>query len=224
MTRLGVRMLRSLVMVLLGAVLVAGASAQPPADEDEGSGPDVLWTSVENLLGPEDLGMKKLSAGDDLYKVLTASRRCNPDKASKPREPCAFISYAPSGSNVEAYANTLRPVFRIISRDKVWSVVDGRLARVNVENLAIARDLREPSGDPTDKAYPAVAVIGWTENLDRCKSKKKCIDMAYYQKLVSEVGILTSGCVDEIWNPKGGATAIGEQARCRFSTDLSFGD
>jgi hypothetical protein len=215
-------MLRSLIMALLGAALVAGASGQPPAD-DEDSGPDVLWTSVENLLGPEDLGMKKVSAGDDLYKVLTGSRRCNPEKASKPREPCAFISYAPSGSNEEAYTNTLRPVFRIISRNKVWSIIDGRLARVSVDNLAVARDLREPSGERTDKAYPAVGVIGWTENLDRCKSKKKCIDMAYYRKLLSEVGILSSGCVDEIWNPKGGATGVGEQSRCRFSTDLDFG-
>jgi hypothetical protein len=218
----GVRMLKSLIVALLGAVFVAGAGAQPPADED--TGPDVLWTSVENLLGPEDLGMKKLSAGDDLYEALTGSRRCNPEKPSKPREPCAFISYAPSGSNEEAYANTLRPVFRIFSRDKVWSVVDGRLARISVDQLEVARDLREPSGDPTDKAYPAVGVIGWAENLDRCKAKKKCIDMTYYQKLVSEVGILSDGCVEEIWNPKSGATGVGEQSRCRYSTDRDHGE
>lgn len=210
-------------IALLSLCLAQGALAQPPVD-DEDTGPDVLWTSVENLLGPEDLGMKKLSPGDDLYKALTASGRCDPGKPSKPREPCAFISYAPSGSNEEAYTNTLRPVFRIISRDKVWSIVDGRMARISVENLAVAKDLREPSGEATDKAYPAVAVIGWAESVERCKAKKKCIDMSYYQKLVSDVGILTSGCVDEIWNPKGGATAVGEQARCRFTTDLSFGD
>lgn len=186
--------------------------AQPPADDT----PDVLWRSVDHLVGPEDLGMTQLSKPSDLYTALTATGRCDEGSKANAGTVCALISYVPLGADPKAYDKTLRPVFRVSSSERIWTIIDGKLARVSASSLEIADDFRDQGASVPP--LPVIAVAGVRENEDRCNADLPCVDISYYLQLIDEVGILSNGCVDEIWNPKGGPTDVGAQKRCKYVT------
>jgi hypothetical protein len=194
------------------------AHAQTPPGTDDQPYEEIIGRQEITYFDPAKFGMTKVETPDRLYDLLTQAQRCPPGQTAKRKTPCAFISYAPPGTNEAAYQQSLRPVFKVVSPEAIWTMMAGGPALVGVKNLEGARDLTDPN-DPDRKSYAPVAVVGTQENEAACKAGRTCVDTGFFGKLVDEVRILSDGCVQEIWDKKVKVSEPGEQSRCRYRTD-----
>jgi hypothetical protein len=213
-------------VVCASLLLALPAQAQTPSrDEDVQPYEEIIGRQV--YFDPAKFGMSKIETPDRFYDLLTRPERCPPGEPlakTKRKTACAFISYAPPGTNEAAYTKSLRPVFRVVSPDEIWTILDSGLARVSVKKLESVRDLKDPNDPARNRPYTPVAVVGASENEAACRARRKCVDTKFFRALIDDVGILTDGCVAEIWDSKGGASGAGEQSRCRYRTDRDFPD
>lgn len=209
-----VRELLSVIAVL--AACLAPAEAQTPSlDESEGDAIVRFEPDRPDYFDAAASGMTEVSAPGQLYSLLESF--CRPDNsAHKAGMPCAYISYAPPGTSREAAQDSLRPVFRVLSQERIWTFYDARVALVTRSVLENATDLRDTNDPARTEPYVPTAVMGATENERRCKAGLPCIDTSFAVALFSDRTILTPGCIQEIWHRGGGPRGPGEQSRCRF--------
>gem|GEM_PF-5713137 len=202
---------------MLKLFLVLLLSFQQPPDEVD-DGPDVLWVSEEpSSFDPATLGMQPVQDPTRLFELLTADGRCPVRKVQKAPTPCALISYAPPGTDQAAYENSLRPVFKVESRDAVWTFIDGKLVKTSISKLISVSDLNDQN-DAERVSYSPTAILGYQENRSSCSraSDSMCLAERNFMWFGRRPDILTPGCIEQIWKPKGGPRDPGEQTRCKF--------
>jgi hypothetical protein len=204
--------------VALVCITSAGSAQTPPSDGydrtyEELIGPQKLPT----LFDPEKYGMQKIDRPEDLFSLLTRKGRCQPGKTVKSGVPCAYVSYASPGTREDAYRESLRPIFKVESEDHIWTFLNSRLSLARIDDLLNVEDLADASGPERRTSYRPTALVGYDENQANCARSdgKSCVDAAHFL-VFNRKKLLTPGCMDEIWNKRGGATGSGHQSRCRF--------
>lgn len=213
------RVWASVCAVLSAACLMASeADAQTPPERGyDDTYADLIGPQpLPDLFDPADVGMTRVDDPQDLMSLLTVEGRCPPRKPASAGMPCAFISYAPENTREDAFANSLRPVFKVEGNGRVWTFLDGGLALVRISDLQMVSDLQDPS--MPDASYRPTAIVGYEENQSTCSrlGKDACVDPSHFRTFV-EMRYLTPACIDEIWKGRrGGASSVGAQSRCRF--------
>lgn len=192
--------------------LVAEAQA-PPAKHDDEASEEVIELDTPGYFEPGKYGMTILTTPSQLGSALESL--CPKGKMAKSKTMCAFISYAPTETSQEAYQQSLRPIFRA-SGGGYWTFIGGTLTLASVATLAYATDLTDANEPGRKDPYPATALVGFETNEQRCLEGLQCVDLSFFTALVNDTRILTSACVDEIWNKRGGSSDAGSQNRCRF--------
>jgi len=137
----GIPMLFKKLMVAVGvlslAVIPAFAQSSKPfmeASAEPITGPDVQDTADgdSGLYDPSRDGLVVVEDAKQLAGVLAQKGFCEEPKEE--RVPCAYIFYERIGEN-NGRLRFSRPIFRFISRDKIWTMYDGMFARVSAERL-----------------------------------------------------------------------------------------
>lgn len=188
--------------LVLGALLLTSAPALA-----QSSGPDVkdqavVPASVEEfnpyaaVYEPEEGEdvVPNIESPSLLFELLTAPGVCPVGSTQARRIPCALVA-----------DGELRPIFKIESRDKIWTLVKGKLALVTVGDLWHVRKFDEPF-DPYNPQR-TTEVLGYEQNKKNCALGMNCVPEVRYTAFGSG-RVLTSQCVTLIWDTT--------PARCRF--------
>jgi len=205
---------------VFSCIALAANAQTPPGDGFDHTYDEIIGPQkIPELFDPAKHGMTIVENPDRFYELLTEADRCPPKKTAKPRVPCALISYAPPGTVEAAYSQSLRPVFKVVDEDTIWTFLNGTLALAGVHDLWNVQDLTDPN-DPDRPTYDPTALVGQEENQEHCAKSGglACVEERHFLTFVRQAQILTPGCVDEIWNNRGqgGPTDSGQQSRCRF--------
>lgn len=193
------------------------ADGQPPDDGYDRTYEEIIGPQkLAEIFEPTTLGMQWVEDSDELFDLLIADGRCPVGKRQDPGAPCALISYAPPNTRVDAFENALRPVFRVESASRVWTILDGSLALVDVSKLLATTDLLDSGSGPM--TYVPTALIGYRENTANCErlGRDHCLDSDNFSQYL-ESGFLTLACKEKIWSRRVGPTGVGQHSRCRHS-------
>jgi len=185
----------------------------PPVSGDDEPYEEIRIDPRDDVFKPAEYGMTELTDRHTLYEVLT--RFCPEGKRGKEGVPCAFISYP---SDKETYQISLRPVLKVVSRDKIWTFFRGQVALISLSTLERAGDFLGDEPD-SNNSYTATAIVGTEENKNRCDRGLLCVDTAYFSDIVREKKLFTPGCIKEIWAKRGGPRDPGDWGPCQAFHD-----
>lgn len=164
------------------------------------------------IFDPEHYGMTLVDDPAIFLSLLIEADRCPPGGKGTKGIPCAAISYAPEGTRDEFYQRSLRPIFKVERSGRVWTFLDGQLALVPADFLLSVSDLSDASGLERG-SYVPTALVGYKETEVRCRRDEPCVEDFFF---TFKSSILTTGCLEKIWNRRGGPTGSGEQSRCVY--------
>jgi tetratricopeptide (TPR) repeat protein len=132
----------------------------------------------------------------DLYDLLTQPGRCPPNKMAEPRQPCALILYRPVEDTADTLAANFKPVFKVVSRNAIWTIHDKELQKVKIENLYY--DEEQIIGKK-NTIYNSVALVGNAENDANCAASKPCLSHLVSQDMFRMYGNMPDRVVTVIW-------------------------
>jgi len=186
------------IVAMTGVLLcgVVSATAQNSAN------PDILPAapsptssgSVEDF-DPAIYGIVEFDDYHDLYSRLTEPGRCPPNEMAEPRQPCALIVYRPVGNADREFGLYFKPIFEVISADRIWAMHDRQLKRVSIGNLYFD----EPRLRGKPGKYVSVAVIGNGENRANCDQGRRCLSDLVAQDMFLMYKKIPDAVVERLW-------------------------
>jgi hypothetical protein len=170
------------------------ADAQPPASNAESE------VSIgDQTFDPDKYGIVTFENYLDLYDRLTAPGRCPPNEMAEPRQPCAFVFYQPSDADKKAaFGLYFKPVFVVMSKDKIWAIHNKQLRKVSIRNLYFD----EPTIRGKPGKYVSVAVIGNAENRANCEAQRGCLSDLAAQDMFLMYKQIPQAVVDVLWGKR----------------------
>lgn len=192
-------------MVIAGVLLVMTA---PAFAQSSGSGPvtedqEIVLASsdgasttppLKEVFDPTSYGIVLFEEPDDLFLRLTEIGRCPVNEMAPERQPCAFIYYERTAGDGREF--NFKPVFKVESKTKIWTIHDGALDKFSVQNLYL--DKVQIKGQPTTE-YQSFGVVGNEENAANCSAERGCLSQFVSGNMFLKYQSIPEFVVKKLW-------------------------
>jgi hypothetical protein len=155
---------------LLDQRLAAAEASKVPAPS-----PTTVALSVAVAFKPADYGAATIHSLSDVYRLLAEDNRCPPGYKPEREEPCALIAYAPEEDKPGTYKQYYRPIFGVVSKNAIWTMIDNSMAVVSPKALWAPVEVENTMTRGVKDTYRALAVVGNRENLENCNQARACL-------------------------------------------------
>ncbi|MDP3739765.1 MAG: tetratricopeptide repeat protein [Hyphomonadaceae bacterium] len=187
-------------LVLLDQALSPGGSVAAASSAPSPAAASASAIPGSKELDPANYSLVTFDDPRDLYKLLTEEGRCPPNKLAEPKQPCALILYTRVSDVGDGHQSNFKPVFKVVSKDKIWAIHDKKLQSVRIENLY--HDEEEIIGKKKS-SYRSIALIGNAENKTNCEQARPCLASLVSEDMFRMYSNMPDSVVEVIWGPAG---------------------
>lgn len=177
--------------------------------------PPTTAISVSAAFKPADYGAATFSSVDDVYKLITQENRCPPGYKPEKEEPCALIAYTPVTDGPGVYKQYYKPIFGVVNRATIWTMVDSRITAVSAKTLWAPVEVDNTQTKDVKDTYRALAVVGNRENVANCNQGKACLPHKELFLHYKELKALPPAFIADFWGDK----KMVDPAEKRYSPD-----